>query len=108
MLLELAPPAVAQLRRLHPVVPEQPADALGDGVRGPGLVYDEHALARTAEHERRAQARGAATDDHGVVWRGTPGVERVERGGHAQLDAAIGAAHSRGGRIRGLAPPVRP
>ena len=44
VLVELAPPAVPQVRRLHPVVPEQPADALGDGVRGPGLVDHEHAL----------------------------------------------------------------
>ena len=35
VLLELAPPAVAQVRRLHPVMAEQPADALGDGVRRP-------------------------------------------------------------------------
>ena len=75
MLLELTPPAAPQVRRLHPIVPEQPADALGHGVRRPVVVDHEHALVRPAQHERRAQARGPAADDHGVVRSGAPRIE---------------------------------
>ena len=75
MLLELPPPAVPKVRRLHAIVPEQPADALGYGVRRPVVIDDEHALRRPAQHESRAQARGPAADDHGVVRRTAPRIQ---------------------------------
>ena len=79
MLLRAGAARFAQVRRLHPIMPEQPADTLGDGVRRPVVVHHEHALARPAQHERRAQARGPAADDHGVVRRAAPGIEMMER-----------------------------
>ena len=72
MLLELTPPATPQLRGIDPIMAEQPADALGHGVRRPVVVDHEHALVRAAQHERRTQARGATTDDHRVVRSGAP------------------------------------
>jgi hypothetical protein len=93
VLPELAPPAVAQVGRLHAIVPEQAADALGHGVRRPVVVHDEHALPRAAEHERRAQARGPAADDHRVVRRAAQGVEVMEAGGHVKEDATIAGTH---------------
>jgi hypothetical protein len=83
MLRELTPPAVPQVRRLHPVMTEQPADALGNGVRGPVVVDHEHPLPRPAQHERRAQARGPAAHDHGIVGRGAPRIEVRKLDGHA-------------------------
>ena len=82
MLLELPPPAVPQLRGLHPIVAEQPADTLGHGVRRPVVIDHEHALLRPAQHESRTQARGPAANDHGVVRRCAPGVEVMEPVGH--------------------------
>ena len=82
MLLELTPPAVAQVRRLHPVMPEQPADTLGHGVRRPVVIHHEHPLPRPAKHERGAQARGPAADDHRVIRRAAPGIEVMEPVGH--------------------------
>ena len=78
MLPELTLSAVPQVGRLHPILPEQPADALGRGVRGPVVVHHEHALPCPAQHQRRAQARGPATDDHGGVVR--RGVREASRG----------------------------
>ena len=75
MLLELPAPVTPQVRRLHPVMPEQPADALGHGVRRPVVVDHEHALVRPAQHQSRAQARGPAAHDHGVVRRDAPRIE---------------------------------
>ena len=93
MLPELTPPAVPQVRRLHPIMPEQPTDTLGHGVRRPVVVHHEHAFPRPAQHESRAQARGPATDDHGVVRRGEPGIEMADPVGHIQLDVTIAVAH---------------
>ena len=93
MLRELTPPALAQVRRPHPVMAEQPADTLGHGVRRPVVVHHEHPLPRPAQHQRRAQARGPAAHDHGVVRRGAPGVEVMEAVGHGEVDAATAGSH---------------
>ena len=87
MLLELTPPAVPQLRRLRPIMPEQPADTLGHGVRRPVVIHHEHPLPRPTQHESRAQARGPAAHDHRVIRRGAPGIEVMEPVGHANVDA---------------------
>lgn len=82
MLLELTLPAAAQLRGSDPILPEEPADTLRHGVRRPAVIDHEHPLPRPAEHERRAQARGAATHDHGLVGRLAAGVEVMQTVGH--------------------------
>jgi hypothetical protein len=101
VLPELTLPALTQVRRLHPVMPEQPADALGNGVRRPVVVHHEHPLPRPAQHERRAQARRPTAHDHRIVRRGTPGIEVMEAGGHDNLDATTAGNHPWAGRFGG-------
>jgi len=93
MFLELPPPAAPQVRRLHAIVAEQPADALGHGVRRPVVVDHEHAPVRPTQHERRAQARGPAADDRGVVRSAAPSIEVRGPDGHASRDATIAGTH---------------
>jgi hypothetical protein len=101
MLLELTLPALAQVRRLDPIMPEQPADTLRYGVRRPVVIHHEHPLARPAEHERRAQARGPATHDDGVVRRAAPCIEVEDPVGHGKLDATSPVIHPGPGRSGG-------
>jgi hypothetical protein len=105
VLLELTLPAFAQVRRLHPIMPEQPADTFGHGVCRPVVVHHEHPLPRPAQHESRAQARGPAAHNHGVVPRVAPGIEVMEPVGHGNLDVTTPGVSSLPGQIRGLAAP---
>ena len=67
---KLVAPAAPQLRRRDAALGEQPPDRVGrGGIGGSASVEHEDALARTAEHEGRAQARRTTADDHGVQHR---------------------------------------
>ena len=108
MLLELPPPAVAQVRRLHAIVPEQTAHTLGHGVRRPVVIDQEHSLRGSAQHESCAQARGPAADDHCVVRHAAPGIEQMEPIGHAYLDATGSGESSLAGKSGGYPHLVNP
>ena len=56
-----------QLGRGRPVAGEEALHVRGGGVAWLAGVDDDHAPAGASEHERRAQAGGAAADDRDVV-----------------------------------------
>ena len=82
-----ARPACEQLGRRHPVAGEEPLHVRGGSVPRRSGVDDDDPAPRAAEHERGAQAGGAASDDRDVIGLGVHGssVHAGARGSHASL-----------------------
>src|SRR6185503_7065781 len=73
VLRELLAPVRVEVLRRAAVLAEQAADAVGEAVARLALVDDQRASAGPAEHEGRAEARGAAANDDAIPSHCAPG-----------------------------------